>query len=165
VVIRISRHQKPLSQQKGNLTKEQQVRKQLIEDMVKVDADQLEKKPTWLRNSVAKNEWDRLLIELKKLEFIGNLDYNNLGAYCNAFAMYVQATKELKKVDLTFEYLAANGVKQIKSHPLIDVQRKYLDEMRRFSTTLGLTIDSRLKMAGGTLGKKEETIKDTFGDI
>ena len=45
---------------------------------------------------MAKNEWKRIVKELKKIEIVGNLDYVNLACYCNAYANYVETTKQLK---------------------------------------------------------------------
>ena len=142
------RPKKPLELQSGNLTKEIQETKELEEQEIRnLNKNQLAKPPTWLRDSTAKKEWKRLNKELEEISVICNLDYNNLGAYCNAYSFYVQATKELDK------------------EPLIRIQLKYYEEMKKFASLLGLTIDSRLKIATIKNQNNQNDLVDDFGDI
>ena len=142
------RPKKPLELQSGNLTKEIQETKELEEQEIRnLNKNQLAKPPTWLRDSTAKKEWKRLNKELEEISVICNLDYNNLGAYCNAYSFYVQATKELDK------------------EPLIRIQLKYSEEMKKFASLLGLTIDSRLKIATIKNQNNQNDLVDDFGDI
>ena len=142
------RPKKPLELQSGNLTKEIQETKELEEQEIRnLNKNQLAKPPTWLRDLTAKKEWKRLNKELEEISVICNLDYNNLGAYCNAYSFYVQATKELDK------------------EPLIRIQLKYSEEMKKFASLLGLTIDSRLKIATIKNQNNQNDLVDDFGDI
>ena len=139
-------------------------KKKLEEEAVTTEADQLEKPPAWLVDTVAKKEWKRLVEGLKNINIIGNLDLNNLGAYCNAYAHYRKATKEMKKAPLTVEKHTKYGV-QMVPNPLIGIQAKYLDEMRQYASMCGLTIDSRLKAGTTKVEKQEESIRQKFGGI
>lgn len=139
-------------------------RRQQEEEVVMVGKDQMSKPPTWLTDDVAKKEWKRLIGELDKINIIGNLDLNNLAAYCNAYSQYRKATKQLKSEHLTVEKMTKYGV-QIVPNPLIAVQSKYSDEMRRYASLCGLTIDSRLKAGSGKIDKQEEKIERKFGAI
>mgnify|MGYP001625125559 CR=1 FL=1 len=158
------RPRKPVELQTGHLKVVDYQKKKQHEDAVKVAADQLEKPPVWLVDAVAKKEWKRLVEELKNINIIGNLDLNNLGAYCNAYAHYRKATKELKKAPLTVEKHTRYGT-QMVPNPLIGIQGKYLDEMRQYAALCGLTIDSRLKAGAGKVEKQDESIRKTFGAI
>lgn len=149
-----TRHNKVIDYQK----------KKLEEEAVTVNADQLEKPPAWLADAVARKEWRRLVEELKNIHIVGNLDLNNLGAYCNAYAYYRKATKELKKAPLTVEKHTKYGI-QMVPNPLIGIQAKYLDEMRQYASLCGLTIDSRLKAGATKVEKQEESIRKKFGGI
>lgn len=137
-------------------------RKQMEEETVTVGREQLEKPPAWLTDSTAKREWKRLIVELEKIEIVGNLDLNNLGAYCNAYAGYRKATKELKAAPLTVEKWTQYG-KQMVANPLIAIQAKYSDEMRRYASLCGLTIDSRLKAGTVKVDKQESELERKFG--
>lgn len=151
--------------QTKHLTQEEQINKEFEEEFAKTARDQLEKPPTWLRDNLAKKEWKRLVEQLKNLEVIGNLDINNLGAYCNAYSSYVEATKNLKKESMLIDYTNKSGATNKIEHPYLRIQLKYSDEMRKYSALLGLSVDSRLKMASILNKKIGSDIEDEFGDI
>ena len=147
------------------LTKEQQEEKKQQEELIKTGAERLDKPPDWLRDTVAKKEWKTLLEEFKKLGIIGNLDYNNLGAYCNAFSSFIEITKKLKGQPFVVVHTNKLGAKNLVQNPFIATQLKYSEEMRKFASLLGLTIDSRLKIAGVKLEKEKNKIESEFGEI
>ena len=160
----MARPRKPLElQTRHNKVVEMQRRKQ-EEQAVAVGKDQLEKPPSWLTDAVAKREWKRLLSELKKINIVGNLDLNNLAAYCNAYSAYRKATKELKGQSLVVEKKTKFGT-QLVANPLIQIQSKYSDEMRRYAALCGLTIDARLKAGAAKVEKQEDEIRKKFGGI
>lgn len=161
----MARPKKMLNTQEGHLTKQQQEEKKIQEEIIKIGIEQLNKPPTWLRDNVAKKEWRRLVEQFKLLGVISNLDLNNLGAYCNAYSSYLETTKLLKGQPLTIEYTNKGGATNIIENPLIKIQLKYSDEMKRYSSLLGLTIDSRLKMATIKLTETKKDIVKDFGDI
>ncbi len=162
----MAKNRKPLAMQRGNLTVEQQENKKQEEAMVTTGKEMLEKPPSWLIDAKAKNEFKRLVSEFEKMQIdvIGNLDVNNLGCYCNAFSSYISATKELKKADKVIEKHTERGSFLIKN-PLLDVQKQYSEEMRKFAAMCGLTIDSRLKAATIAREGIDNDIKEEFGDI
>lgn len=151
--------------QTKHLTQKEQIQKEFEEEFAKTARDQLEKPPTWLRDSVAKKEWKRLVEQLKKFDVIGNLDFNNLGAYCNAYSSYVEATKNLKKDSMLIGYTNKAKVTNLIEHPYLRIQLKYSEEMRKYSALLGLSVDSRLKLASILNRKEDNEIEDEFGDI
>lgn len=151
--------------QEGHLTKQQQQEKEIQENFIRCATDQLKNPPIWLRDNIAKNEWKRLVEQFKYIGVITNLDLNNLGVYCNAYSGYLETTKELKNQPLTIEYTNKGGSTNIIENPLIKIQIKYSDEMKRYSSLLGLTIDSRLKMATIKLTETKKDIREDFGDI
>lgn len=160
----MGRPRKPVREQRGHLKVVDIQTKELTEAAVKTAADQLEKPPAWLTDKVAKREWKRLIGELHEIEIIGNLDLNNLAAYCNAYAGYRQATKEMIGQPLTVEKPTRYGAQMVEN-PLIGVQRHYSEEMRRYAALCGLTIDSRLKAGAGKVEEKENRIQKRFGAI
>ena len=155
------RKRKPLATQKGNLTVAQQEDKKLEERLVQTGKESLAKPPTWLIDAIAKNEFKRLVKEFEKMEIdvIGNLDVNNLGCYCNAFSYYISVTEKKVIIKPT-----QNGEILVKN-PLCDLQKMYSEEMRKFASMCGLTIDSRLKAATIAREGIDSEINDEFGDI
>lgn len=161
----MGRARKPLNMQKGNLTVEQQNEIGMAEEMVTVGREQLEKPPASLVDSVAKKEYKRVVTELNKVNVVGNLDLNNIVGYANAYSYYLKSTKELKKQSLTVERYTKTGDMYMAENPLINIQKKYAEEMRKFAALCGLTIDSRLKAATVQLGKESDDIDSAFGDF
>jgi len=151
--------------QKGNLTLLQQNSKKDEEKVVIIGREQLEKAPTWLVNIIAKREYYRITDELNEINIVGNLDLNNLGCYCNAYAFYIKVTKDLFKQNMTLERTMISGETMILENPLINIQKKYAEEMRKFASLCGLTIDSRLKCATTQTTKKKQEVEMKFGNI
>ncbi|ELC8441024.1 phage terminase small subunit P27 family [Clostridium perfringens] len=161
----MGRNRKSLDLQNGNLTCTQKNDRELEEDSIITGKEQLENPPSWLRNKVAKNEWKRLVEQLKTLKIISNLDLNNLGAYCNAYSWYIETSKQLKKEPLIINYTNKANATNLIENPLIKIQMKYSDEMRKYASLLGLSIDSRLKIAALKGAKKKDEISNEFGEI
>lgn len=155
----MGRTRKPLSEQRGNLTKETQTRRAAEQDLVKTDCVYLSRPPDWLSDR-AKKEYCRLYNAMKNIDMLGDLDANNLAAYCNAFDNYLEAAADVRKNGLTIEL-----DDKVIENPNVALQIKYAKEMREFGKQCGLSIDSRLKFATVKLEKAEKDIAEEFGDI
>ena len=160
----MSRNRKPLEMQSKHLTNAEKLQKEEEEDLLVLGKEQLQDPPDWLINDVAVNEFKRIVKEIDKIDVIGNLDINNLGGYCNSYALYIKSTEELKGKSLIVRKMTKNGPMTIKN-PLIEIQKNYADEMRKFASLCGMTIDSRLKVATIKTTQQQEDIVDEFGDI
>lgn len=161
----MGRNRKGKDLQIGNLTQEQQQDKEIQENAVKLNSDQLEKPPRWLVDNIAKKEWKRLVEQFKTISIISNLDLNNLGAYCNAYSFYIKATNALKEEELNVKYTNKANATNLIENPLIKIQIKYSEEMRKYAALLGLSIDSRLKLADLKVKETKNEIGNEFGDI
>lgn len=155
---------KPIDMQKAHLTIVEKQNKQMEEAGVTVGNNHLRTPPKWLIDDVAEKEWRRIVRELKKIEIVGNLDYSNLGGYCNAYSNYIKATEILKDQKFCISRETRTGDIIVKN-PMVDIQTGYAAEMRKFAALCGLTIDSRLKAAVTKTEKKEDMIKQKFGNI
>lgn len=160
----MSRNRKPLEMQSKHLTNAEKLQKEEEEDLLVLGKEQLQDPPDWLINDVAINEFKRIVKEIDKIDVIGNLDINNLGGYCNSFANYIIATEELKGKSFVSRKMTKNGPIIIKN-PWVEIQKNYADEMRKFASLCGMTIDSRLKVATIKTTQQQENIIDEFGDI
>ena len=160
----MSRSRKPLEMQSKHLTNAEKLQKEEEEELLVLGKEQLQEPPEWLIDDIAITEFKRVVKEIDKIDVIGNLDLNNLGGYCNSYAMYLKATKSLKDKPLTVKKMTKNGPITVKN-PLIEIQKNYADEMRKFASLCGMTIDSRLKVATIQTTKQQEDIIDDFGDI
>ena len=92
------------------------------------------------------------------------MDLNNLACYCNAYANYRRVTKELDGQPTLIDKVTQFGKNKVRN-PLIDVQKSYAEEMRKFAGLCGLTIDSRLKAGSAKVDKQEDSIERKFGAI
>ena len=160
----MGKSKKPLAINKSHFTNQQIAERELAEELVKGKSDNL-KAPAWLKDKVAKKEFKKLVEELSEIDIISNLDVNNLASYCEAYSNYVQATEELNGQSLTFQKCMPNGAYTTVENPLIKIQKLYAEEMRRFASLVGLTIDSRLKFASAKVKEVNEEISDEFGEI
>lgn len=141
------------SQDRHN-TKSEIAKRKLEEESTFVGNDQLQDPPKWLINQDAVDEWKRLVAEFNKKSLISNLDYNNLGLYCNSFIRYKGICKLLNK----------QGVMLLKDpNPLVNLEVKYSDEIKKYSALLGLTSESRLNLGGDLINTADEVMKDEFG--
>ena len=155
---------KPIDMQKAHLTLVEKQNRKMEEESVTTGNNQLKTPPKWLIDDTAKKEWRRIVKELNKISIVGNLDYANLGGYCNAYANYIKATDILKEQTYYIDRETRNGVIVVKN-PMVDIQTNYANEMRIFASLCGLTIDSRLKAAVTKTEKTEEMIQERFGNI
>lgn len=144
----------PVAISTKHLTKAERLKKELAESE-RFDTDQLETPPSWLVDEVAIGEWKRLVKEFGKKSMIGNLDYNNLGAYCNAFAKWVEITQKLGKLVMIGR----------QANPLVQLEIKYSDEMKKYAVLLGLTAEGKLKKLEEKQNNSENNVKSEFGDI
>ena len=155
---------KPIDMQKAHLTLVEKQNRRQEEESVVTGNNQLKTPPKWLINDTAKKEWRRIVKELHKIDIVGNLDYANLGGYCNAYANYIKATEILKDQTYYIDRETRTGVIVVKN-PMVDIQTNYAAEMRKFAALCGLTIDSRLKAAVTKTEKTEDMIQQKFGNI
>lgn len=152
--------------QTKHLTNSEKLEKENQEKAIILGREDLKKPPKWLIDNIAKNEFKRIIKNFSELEVIGNLDINNIGAYCNAYSFYLKATKELTDSgSLVIEKQLPNGSYTLVENPLIKIQKQYAEEMRKFASLCGLTIDSRLKLAVQKTTEERQGIKEDFGDI
>lgn len=95
--------------------------------------------PTWL-SAEAKREWQRILPELERLGLATLVDRAALAAYCQAWAEFEMATKQLTR---------EGRVRLGKPHPAVARQKAALQAIRSFGSEFGLTPASRSRIQSG----------------
>lgn len=145
----------------GNLTKREIAQKEQEANAAKSPRDLFHSIPDNLIDDIAKEEWKRITKTLEEMELVGDLDICNIIGYCNAYSLYVKATKAAAAQPMILE-TSKGGVMQ---NPLINIQDKYAAQMRNFATKAGLSIDTRLKYATLKVKKSDDEIEDAFGNI
>lgn len=119
--------------------------------------------PDWLADKVARKEYRRIAKELNNINLLTNLDITTLAQYCLAYANFLKATEELIDRPLVIEQTNKSGFTNLVENPLIRIQLKYSDEMKKHATQMGLTISSRLKLV--VPKPLEDKPKNKFGDF
>ena len=145
----------------GNLTKSQIAQKEQEADAAKSPRDLFHSLPDDLIDENAEREWRRITKILEDIDLVGDLDICNLIGYCNAYSLYVKATKEAAAQPMIVE-TSKGGIMQ---NPLINIQDKYAAQMRNFAAKAGLSIDTRLKYATLKVKKADDEIEGAFGNI
>lgn len=97
------------------------------------------------RDSIAREEWDRLAPQLELLALIDSQNQQLFAAYCLSWSMYCKAQAQVLREGFT--YRAKNG--QRKKHPAFEAMRAAGAEMRKFGIEFGITPASRAKVTPG----------------
>ena len=110
--------------------------------------------PSWLPYQ-ARAEWKRIVPELERLGLLTMVDRAALAGYCEAYARWMKAAKELK-TGFTNDELAETKetrdgqtiiiVKREKK-PEVDIAKDALNQVKAFCVEFGLTPSSRGKMS------------------
>ena len=154
---------KPLSSQKGHITREKIIQLQMEQEAVQTESDEIERPPVWLVDKEARKEWRRVVPQLKEIGVVGNLDLANIAGYCNAYSQYRYYTEEIKRIRTLERPLSDDELKVIGTAS--NLQIKYAQELRRFADMCGMSISSRLKAAAEKTNKTEDRIQSEFGAI
>jgi P27 family predicted phage terminase small subunit len=94
-------------------------------------------------SEAAQREWQRLVRELSKLNLLTHLDRAALAAYCNAYAMWVEAIEAIQKYGSMVK--SPNGY-PVQS-PYIAIANRQAEIMLRISAEFGFTPASRGRIA------------------
>lgn len=101
----------------------------------------LPKKPKM--SKVAGAEWDRLAPMLDKIGLLTQIDLTAFVAYCECFADYRRAQKDIEKYGTVI--LMDGGL--LKKNPAVQMRNDSLRLMRQFMVEFGITPSSRARVA------------------
>ena len=131
---------------KGQITNEQKEVRKENEEKLK-DFEPLHAKPPHWLSTMGKNEWTRLYPYLKALP-ISELDRTLLAMYCNSFAQYREALKDIAQNGQIMFELNSQGVEVKKKNPSVEIMNAMSKEIRGIAGQMGLSLDSRLRLVG-----------------
>lgn len=89
----------------------------------------------------AKRKWKEAAGKLASAGILTTLDLDALSAYCEAFAVWRQATDTLQKEGQTYGHGELK-----KPHPAVAIMQASAREMSVWASALGLTVASRRRM-------------------
>jgi P27 family predicted phage terminase small subunit len=101
-------------------------------------------------NSVARNEWTRIVTELASPNLLKPLDVAMLALYCNAYAGWLDATAAVNEYGPVIK--TPNGYPA--QSPYVTLANQHAAVMLRCSSELGLSPASRIK----NLGERKSTV-------
>jgi P27 family predicted phage terminase small subunit len=107
----------------------------------------------------AKAEWRRLAPELHRLGLLTVLDHSAFGAYCQSFARWVMADRQLETEGLLAKGSTGNTI----AHPLFKVATQSARDMIKAGAEFGLSPCARARLAAGGYMPPEPPSK--FGDL
>lgn len=159
----MGRPPKLVEEQKGHLTKEEKAIKSEAENAISIGIKKARTpNKKMLIDDTAVKEYRRVIKLIEELEILAicDMDIANICGYCNAYSQYRKATEELKDAPLVVQKIQGPV-----ANPLIEVQKTYASEMRRFGSLIGADVSSRLKLSLNRVRSKDDEIDDKFGDI
>ncbi|GAA2629673.1 phage terminase small subunit P27 family [Streptomyces axinellae] len=106
--------------------------------------------PSWM-SSEAKAEWKRVLPGLSRLDLLKPEDRAALAAYCEAWATFVAATRQVQEEGLTI-----NAKQGTLPHPAVGIARSAGRELRSWAAHFGLTPSTEQALARGADDGGEE---------
>ncbi|WEZ22059.1 phage terminase small subunit P27 family [Bacillus subtilis] len=131
---------------KGQITNEQKEVRKENEEKLK-DFEPLHAKPPHWLSTMGKNEWTRLYPYLKALP-ISELDRTLLAMYCNSFAQYREALKDIAQNGQIMFETNSQGIEVKKKNPSVEIMNAMSKEIRGIAGQMGLSLDSRLRLVG-----------------
>ncbi|MGG4030819.1 phage terminase small subunit P27 family [Bacillus subtilis] len=131
---------------KGQITNEQKEARKENEEKLK-DFEPLHAKPPHWLSTMGKNEWTRLYPYLKALP-ISELDRTLLAMYCNSFAQYREALKDIAQNGQIMFETNSQGIEVKKKNPSVEIMNAMSKEIRGIAGQMGLSLDSRLRLVG-----------------
>lgn len=152
---------------KSHLTKEELAKRKSKEDQLKLLARDKIKPPKWLSKDAEKIFRD-IVKQLSVVDILANLDVMGLAILSDAFEKFIKATMQLNDEELTTEYTNKNGSANSVENPLIRIQIKYAEVIKKYSVDFGLSPASRLKLIQENIestDEEEENFKSIFGDV
>lgn len=137
-----------------NLTKEELAKRQVEEEMLN-EFPKLPKTPPTHLNRVAKKEYRRIIKSLQLLP-IADLDLGQVVAYCEFYSDFIEASDHLKDAPIVVETDKGSQI-----NPWFNAKEKAHQRMQSIARTIGMTVDSRLKI----IAPKQEESGDAYDNF
>lgn len=141
---------------KQNLTKEEIAQREkeeaLLDEFPKIPVT-----PPKQLEGIAREEYLRIQPSLSMLP-IADLDLGQVVAYCEFYQDFIESSEELKKEGMIVT--AMNG--DTKINPAFNAKEKAHQRMQSIARTIGMTVDSRLKIITPKVEEKSDKFDEFF---
>lgn len=111
--------------------------------------------PKWL-SAEARQEWKRLSPELERLGLLTGADRATFSAYCEAWAQFREACKEIQRDGQVIE--SRNGHKM--PHPAVSIRHSAIDKILKLSAGFGLTPADRTRIEAAMVEEESDDLLD-----
>lgn len=152
---------KLLDNTKGALTNEVKETRRDAEKMASDGFEELQKSAPQHLGSIARYEYERVSGELRKLP-IRNLDRATLEMYCTWYGIYREAEESVQE-DGIYAVDTNGQPNKNRKNPAISIMSEASSHIRSCASSLGLNIDSRLKIVLPKNDEPKKTMFDKFG--
>lgn len=137
----MSRQRKSVKSSTGKIGKNEKAKRAEQEKKIKLDRDDL-KVPDWMQDDLlAHNEFVRVVNSANKIDLWDNLDLSILAIYCKAYSGYISVTRLIDEKGFTVQ-----GKEGEKISPYVTAQNRYVEQILKCSSKLGLATTDRLKL-------------------
>lgn len=140
--------------------------KRPIPEEPKPDIGELPAPPEFL-TAEAKEEWERISVQLHRLGLLTVVDVASLGAYCQAYGRWVLAERAIAKMAANDVLTGGLMIKTTNGNaiqnPLVGTSNKAASDMVRYAAEFGLTPAARARLAIGSIEKPKSKFDGLIG--
>lgn len=103
--------------------------------------------PEWL-SEIAKQEWEKVTLELYNKQMLHNIDLRLIEAYCNAIALHIETEQMLRDKGRIQIFKNPDGtLKHMQAVPYQKIANDALDRALKLATQFGMTPTSRTSIS------------------
>lgn len=150
---------------KKHLTKKEKTTRKAKQDLASEGFTKLQQSAPRHLSTAAKAEYRRVIKDLENLP-VRNLDRAALENYCTWYAIYKQAEEQLSKYG-PYSIIEFDDGEPIfdysKKSPMVSLLSDASSRIYQFASSLGMTVDSRMKIVPPDSGKKKDDPFAQFG--
>ena len=112
--------------------------------------------PEWL-SEVAKQEWNKVTLELFNKQMLHQIDLRLIEAYCNAIALHIETEQMLRDKGRIQIFKNADGsLKHMQAVPYQKIANDALDRALKLATQFGMTPTARTSISQPTIQQNNQ---------
>lgn len=156
------RQKKAVANVKGHISREEIEERQKQEALLKTLPKDRIKPPVWLSKR-GKSIFKDVAENLDSVDILANVDNYNLAILADGIDKYIEATNKLDALgSFTTYHTNKSGATNEVEHPMVNIQLKYAELVKKYSAVIGLNPASRLKIIQVNGGGDSDGFDDDF---
>lgn len=109
-------------------------------------------------NKKAKEEWGRITPDLERYGLLTKIDGSALGAYCDYYAQWAEASAKIKKDGMIIQTAFGPQI-----NPWLRISNKAIEGMKKILVEFGMTPSSRSRVKSAPKSEEKPEGADYFG--